>query len=173
MKWKSLQKVVSTLKKTIMEVNELKANRRAENVNKLSEEIIKDLTALTGKKEYAPASGVADKILNYENLTPYTMFWQMGKGMESVYDTFREALDKKTRMLKTAEDCVDNAKHELGISSKELRAWSGRQAQARVFQLSQGTITLTPAQIMALYEENKRGQARGHIYGFVLPMPRL
>lgn len=162
-----LQKVVSTLKKTIMEVNELKANRRAENVNKLSEEIIKDLTALTGKKEYAgPISGVADKILNYENLTPYTMFWQMGKGMESVYDTFREALDKKTRMLKTAEDCVDRAKHELGISGKELRAWSGKQAQARVFQLSGGTITLTPAQIMALYEENKRGQARGHIYGF-------
>lgn len=162
-----LQKVVSTLKKTIMEVNELKANRRAENVNKLSEEIVKDLTALKGKKEYAgPVSGVADKILNYENLTPYTMFWQMGKGMESVYDTFREALDKKTRMLKTAEDCVDKAKRELGISSKELRAWSGKQAQARVFQMSGGTITLTPAQIMALYEENKRGQARGHIYGF-------
>lgn len=162
-----LQKVVSTLKKTIMEVNELKANRRAETVNKLSEEIVNDLTVLKGKKEYAgPVSGVADKILNYENLTPYTMFWQMGKGMESVYDTFREALDKKTRMLKTAEDCVDNAKRELGISSKELRAWSGKRAQAKTFHLSGGTITLTPAQIMALYEENKRGQARGHIYGF-------
>lgn len=85
--------------------------------------------------------------------------------MESMYSTFRAAADKKTTMLKEAEDYIADVRKNLKLTRKEILKWSGPEAKRRTFQVTGGSITLTPAQIMSLYEENKRGQARGHIYG--------
>lgn len=164
----SLQKVVSSMKKTIMEMNDLKANRMAEQVEELAGKALGDLGKIageSGRQEYGGTTGLADKMLNYDNITPYTFFWRMGSAMESMYSTFRSAADKKTTMLKEADDYIDGVKKDLKITRKEILEWSGPGAKRQTFQVKGGSISLTPAQIMSLYEANKRGQARGHIYG--------
>lgn len=164
----SLQKVVSSMKKTIMEMNDLKANRMAEQVEELAGKALGDLGRIageSGRQEYGGTTGLADKMLNYDNITPYTFFWRMGSAMESMYSTFRSAADKKTTMLKEADDYIDGVKKDLKITRKEILEWSGPRAKRQTFQVKGGSISLTPAQIMSLYEANKRGQARGHIYG--------
>lgn len=164
----SLQKVVSSMKKTIMEMNDLKANKTAERVEELAGKALGELGKIAGENgrtEYGGTAGYADKLLNYDNLTPYTFFWKMGNAMESMYSTFRAAADKKTTMLKEAEDYIADVRKNLKLTRKEILKWSGPEAKRRTFQVTGGSITLTPAQIMSLYEENKRGQARGHIYG--------
>lgn len=164
----SLQKVVSSMKKTIMEMNDLKANRMAEQVEELAGKALGDLGKIageSGRQEYGGTTGMADKMLNYDNITPYTFFWKMGNAMESMYSTFRSAADKKTTMLKEADDYIDGVKKNLKITRKEIMEWSGTGAKRQTFQVTGGSISLTPAQIMSLYEANKRGQARGHIYG--------
>lgn len=164
----SLQKVVSSMKKTIMEMNDLKANKTAKRVEELAGKALGDLGKIAGENgrtEYGGTAGYADKLLNYDNLTPYTFFWKMGNAMESMYSTFRGAADKKTTMLKEAEDYIADVKKELKLTRKEILKWSGPEAKKQTFQVTGGRITLTPAQIMSLYEANKRGQARGHIYG--------
>lgn len=164
----SLQKVVSSMKKTIMEMNDLKANKTAKRVEELAGKALGDLGKIAGENgrtEYGGTAGYADKLLNYDNLTPYTFFWKMGNAMESMYSTFRGAADKKTTMLKEAEDYIADVKKELKLTRKEILKWSGPEAKKQTFQVTGGSITLTPAQIMSLYEANKRGQARGHIYG--------
>ena len=94
----SLQKVVSSMKKTIMEMNDLKANKTAERVEELAGKALGELGKIAGENgrtEYGGTAGYADKLLNYDNLTPYTFFWKLGNAMESMYSTFRAAADKK------------------------------------------------------------------------------
>ncbi len=43
--------------------------------------------------------------------------------------------------------------------------WSGPKAEKHTFKVRGGTVSLTTAQIMSLYELSKRDQARGHILG--------
>ena len=180
----NLQKVVSSMKKTIMEMNELKANKRAETVGSLAEEAIRQLSEsykndkvpkeLQGRAEYGKSLGAVDQLINYDNLTPYTMFWKMGDAMLSIYQSFRGASDQKTILLKEAQDYVEKALKETGVTRKELKEWTGSRAKEQTFKVQGGTIRLTPAKIMALYAENKRGQARGHIYkDGIKPAPTL
>lgn len=173
----SLKRIVSSMKKTIMEMNDLKANQKAQEVGQLAGDVIADLDyiaqkkwkksdqGLQGRNEYGGIAGDADKFLNYDNVTPYTMFWKMGKSMLSVYKSLRSAADQRTLLIKEAEDYVKKGMGDLKITKKELLEWTGKTATKQTFTVTGGTITLTPSQIMSLYETNKRGQGRKHIYG--------
>lgn len=162
----NLRRIVSAMKKTVMEVNELKANQRATDAEALSEAAVSDLRGLKNRNEYGdPIIGGADKLLNYDSLTPYTVFWMMGKNMLSLYQSFRKAADEKTTRLKEAEDFTKETVKDLGLTPKEVKEWTGKNAKARTFQVSGGQISLTPAMIMSLYVTNKREQGRKHIYG--------
>lgn len=52
----------------------------------------------------------------------------------------------------------------MEIGGKEIQEWTGNKAKRQTFQVSGGEISLTPAQVMSLYELNKRPQAREHLY---------
>lgn len=176
----NLRRVVSSMKKTIMEVNELKSNQKAQEVEALGGAVIHDLDdisqerwktqegkdeAIKGRSEFVGPLGTADKLLNYDSLTPYTVFWKMGNNMLSLYQSFRKAADRKTTQLKEADDYVKKAVEDLGLTRKEINEWTGKNAKARTFKTSGGEISLTPAMVMSLYVTNKRGQGRKHIYG--------
>ena len=63
----SLQRVVSSMKKTIMEMNDMKANRMAEQVEELAGKALGDLGKIageSGRQEYGGTTGLADKMLN-------------------------------------------------------------------------------------------------------------
>ena len=155
-----LKKTVMAMKKAITEVNDLKSNKKSGELSILADGVFRDLEQRRNKVEYVGPAGMGDKLLNYDMLDPQTMFGKMGDNMKSTYDALRNGLDKKTEKLRSAQEYVD----KYGIKPKELREWTGSNAKTQHFKTSRGEIDLTVAQVMSLYELNKRSQARGHMY---------
>lgn len=159
-----LKKTVMAMKKAITEVNDLKSNKKSGELSILADGVFRDLEQRRNKVEYVGPAGMGDKLLNYDMLDPQTMFGKMGDNMKSTYDALRSGLDKKTEKLKSAQEYVDDIVDKYGIKPKELREWTGSNAKTQHFKTSRGEIDLTVAQVMSLYELNKRSQARGHMY---------
>lgn len=159
-----LKKTVMAMKKAITEVNDLKSNKKSGELSILADGVFRDLEQRRNKVEYVGPAGKGDKLLNYDMLDPQTMFGKMGDNMKSTYDALRSGLDKKTEKLKSAQEYVDDIVDKYGIKPKELREWTGSNAKTQHFKTSRGEIDLTVAQVMSLYELNKRSQARGHMY---------
>lgn len=159
-----LKNAIRAMKKAVTQVNDLRSNKKSGELSKLADGIFKDLEQRKNRVEYTGLLGVGDKTVNYHMLDPQTMFAQMGDNMKSTYDSLRDGLDKKTEKLRTAQEYVDNIVDKYGITPKDLRKWSGSNAEKQHFDLSGGGIDLTVAQMMSLYELNKRGQARNHLY---------
>lgn len=159
-----LKKTVMAMKKAITEVNDLKSNKKSGELSILADGVFRDLEQRRNKVEYVGPAGMGDKLLNYDMLDPQTMFGKMGDNMKSTYDALRNGLDKKTEKLRSAQKYVDDIVDKYGIKPKELREWTGSNAKTQHFKTSRGEIDLTVAQVMSLYELNKRSQARGHMY---------
>ena len=159
-----LKKTVMAMKKAITEVNDLKSNKKSGELSILADGVFRDLEQRRNKVEYVGPVGMGDKLLNYDMLDPQTMFGKMGDNMKSTYDALRNGLDKKTEKLRSAQEYVDDIVDKYGIKPKELREWTGSNAKTQHFKTSRGEIDLTVAQVMSLYELNKRSQARGHMY---------
>lgn len=159
-----LQKVVISMKKAVSEANSLKSNKKSGEVSILADSVFQDLITMKPKTEYTGVAGRANQLLNYDMLDPQSMFGSMGDSMKSTYDSLRFGLDQKTRLLKSAQDYMENLMKECGITSANIRKWSGRSAEAQTFHVAGGTIELTIPQIMSIYELNKRNQARSHMY---------
>ena len=159
-----LKKTVMAMKKAITEVNDLKSNKKSGELSILADGVFRDLEQRRNKVEYVGPAGMGDKLLNYDMLDPQTMFGKMGDNMKSTYDALRNGLEKKTEKLRSAQEYVDDIVDKYGIKPKELREWTGSNAKTQHFKTSRGEIDLTVAQVMSLYELNKRSQARGHMY---------
>lgn len=159
-----LKKTVMAMKKAITEVNDLKSNKKSRELSILADGVFRDLEQRRNKVEYVGPAGMGDKLLNYDMLDPQTMFGKMGDNMKSTYDALRNGLDKKTEKLRSAQEYVNDIVDKYGIKPKELREWTGSNAKTQHFKTSRGEIDLTVAQVMSLYELNKRSQARGHMY---------
>lgn len=169
-----LEKVVTAMRKSLTEINTMKSNTKYGETSQIAEDVFRDADKAKSKTEYGGLLGMGNKLINVDMLDPQTMFKKMGPAMESTYKALRKGLDAKTIRLREAEEYFEKAREESGISKKEIRRWTGISAETRTFEVQQyvdgqlkGTkkIELTIPQIMSLYELNKRGQARGHIYG--------
>lgn len=159
-----LQKAVLTMKKTLNEINAMKGNQTYRKVSLIAEDVMKDTEKFKNRKEYTWVTGEADKLFNYDMISPLTMFEKVGPAFKSVYDSIRAGLDKKTVDIEAAEKYIKEIMQDTGITTKDIRDWSGANAKTQTFQVKGGEIKLTISQIMSLYELNKRNQARGHIY---------
>lgn len=171
-----LKKVVLSMKKAITEANSLKSNTKYREISLLADDIFMDLEAKKSKIEYIKLAGKADNLLNYDMLDSQTMFEQFGPSAKTMYDALRLGLDKKTLKLKLSQDYIEQILNKNEVTIKDIRRWTGQAALTSRFQVAGGEIDLTIAQIMALYELNKRPQAKGHIYdrrGGIKAAPRM
>lgn len=159
-----IKKVVISMKKAITEVNSVKSNKKYGNLSMLADDMFSDLEIRRNKTEYTGLIGKPDKLLNYDMLDPQTMFEQLGAAAKTTYNALRDGLDKKTLKLKEAQDYIKKVMSENNITAKDIKKWSGREARTERFKVLGGEIELTIADIMSLYELNKRPAARGHIY---------
>uniref|UniRef100_UPI0035664246 hypothetical protein n=1 Tax=Enterocloster aldenensis TaxID=358742 RepID=UPI0035664246 len=159
-----IKKVVISMKKAITEVNSVKSNKKYGNLSMLADDMFSDLEIRRNKTEYTGLIGKPDKLLNYDMLDPQTMFEQLGPAAKTTYNALRDGLDKKTLKLKEAQDYIKKVMSENNITAKDIKKWSGREARTERFKVFGGEIELTIADIMSLYELNKRPAARGHIY---------
>ena len=159
-----LLKAVRSMKSTITEINMLKTNKKYGEVSLLAESVFSETNYMKDRKEFRGPVGQVDSLLNVKMMDPVTVFHKIGPAMETVYDSLTTGWDKKTKLLKEASDYFSGALEECELKPKDIRGWTGKNPERHSFSLSGGDITLSTGQIMALYELDKRGQARKHIY---------
>lgn len=157
-----MKKLVSSVKKAIAGIGKQRRNERYENTSALATDV---LTEVKDRKQALKLSGALDvgaKLFNYDMLDPQTMFGKIGPAFKTAYDGLRSGLDKKTICLQTAQDYFSDTLSSAEVSTKEIQKWMN--GKAKEFETSGGKIKLSTAQIMSLYELDKRGIARQHIY---------
>lgn len=161
---RTLRDVVASIKHSIQDANKMFANSSYERVDQIAKDFLKENKERATKTIYTGARGSVDSMFRSDMLDAGTMFGRMGAAMETVYREQRNGFDVKVRDTKTAQNYMAKVLEEKGIASKELRTWTGKNAERHSFEVQGGKIELTTAQIMSLYELNKRAAAKEHIY---------
>lgn len=157
-----LQKMVAAIKKAVQGVGKQKWNVRYENDAQLAEDVFKDLDK---RKQHKALVGKLDDLAalpNYDMLDPQTMFGKISPAFKTTYDSLRKGLDKKTVCIQKAKEYFDKSLEDAEVNVQDVRKWGNEKA--KTFETVGGEISLSIPQIMSLYELNKRGQGRKHIY---------
>lgn len=161
---RTLRDVVASMKHSIQDANKVFANSSYERVDQIAKDFLRENKERDTKTIYTGWRGTIDSMFRSDMLDAGTMFGRMGSAMETVYQEQRNGFDTKVRDAKIAQDYMANLLEEKGIDSKELQTWTGKNAEKHSFEVQGGEIDLTTAQIMSLYELNKRAAAKEHIY---------
>lgn len=160
---RTLRETVSAMKHSIEDANKMYTNKRYEKASEAAESTLREWQGRKNKKTIKALS-VADKFLQVHMLDSFTAFDRLGKAATTVYQGLRDGFDTKMRDTRLAQEYMEELKGKLEIGEKEIQEWTGNKAKRQTFQVSGGEISLTPAQVMSLYELNKRPQAREHLY---------
>lgn len=155
---------VEAIKKLITEMNALHAFEAYQNVSVLAKKTLKGLNGRKKRKEYQGARGAVQRLFRESMLNPLTFFYQMGNEGNSIFQGLREGRDKETRNLAQAEKAFKKLLEENQVTPAQMREWSGDKAKLYEINLVTDKIYMTKAEIMSLYELNKRRQAQGHMY---------
>lgn len=152
---KQFNRALIILKSTINQANELFTVALYKRASDLAEASMVAFDAYkrhhdpTGKK-----NGVKD-FLEYSNTTPWYFFNRLGKEGMAIFESLMDAQDQLTkdtkRIVKFAEDT---------FSEKEAKEWG---TDIHYFNIQGEDVFLTTAQIMSLYELDKREQAKRHL----------
>ena len=122
------------------------------------------------RKTFGGVRGLFDNLLNEGEETPVYFFERIdptGEGIGAMYKELRRGEDKHIRnmqFLRERFEEIGGKYYKKGKPGSEMESWRDN-SQAQTFNLANGPITLTPAQIMSLYCLSKREQALGHILG--------
>lgn len=160
---RTLRETVSAMKHSIEDANKMYTNKRYEKASEAAESTLREWQGRKNKKTIKALS-TADKFLQVHMLDSFTAFERLGKAATTVYQGLRDGFDTKMRDTRLAQEYMEELKGKLEIGEKEIQEWTGNKAKRQTFQVSGGEISLTPAQVMSLYELNKRPQAREHLY---------
>lgn len=159
---KQVEETVTSIKKLIAGINTMHANERYETVTRLAEDMVR--TQKKERKEYTGRMGHLQKLFTEDMLNSLSFFWQLGEQGMSLYQELKSGRDKETVNLRQAEMMFKNLLKEHGVSPQQYKEWSGEKAKLHEFEFGGKEFSMTTAEIMSLYELNKRRQAQLHIY---------
>lgn len=125
--------------------------------------------------DYQNMLGWMDKIINLDEMTPAYMFKRIdpdNTGLGLMWKEIKRSHDKYIRNTAKITEWMNEIigeYHNRGRFSKKYGAdkieeWRSSN-YTQTFNLQNGTIKLTPAQMMSLYCLSKRNQAYGHMVG--------
>lgn len=159
---KRVEETVTAIKKLIVGINTMHANERYETVTRLAEDMVK--AQKKERKEYTGRIGHLQRLFTEDMLNSLSFFWQLGEQGMSLYQELKSGRDKETVNLRQAETMFKNLLKEHGVSPQQYKEWSGEKAKLHEFEFGGKEFSMTTAEIMSLYELNKRRQAQLHIY---------
>ena len=151
---RELSKVVRTLKKYIMQMNRFHVNSMFQHVYEAGENSIDFLAELKPSED---ADSVSQFLL-WQQMRPAYAFERFGKGGMAIYDGLRRGQATLAFNTKKIQAFAEKA-----YTTAEVKAWEKEVKTIRIGP--DKTVKMRVSQIMALYELNKREQARGHILG--------
>lgn len=156
LKW--LDGIITALKRAITDINRLYVNKRTQSVAELGTQSIQELLEKKDKKSHAVLVEKGMNIMDANMLDSRSYFDRLGEAAFSIYDELRTAFNNRVWLLKEAQDYMTDSLE--GIDVKE---WTGEKAKVHDFVINGQHLQMTTAQIMSLYELNKRNQAKLHM----------
>ena len=127
-------------------------------------------------RDYQNLPGGIDRIINLDEVTPTYMFRHIDpekSGLALMFKELRRSFDKYVRNQAQLNEWMNEIVGKYHKKSKlpwrkygagELENWRSEN-YAQTFNLENGTVTLTPAQMMSLYCLSNRTQAYNHMTG--------
>jgi hypothetical protein len=101
------------------------------------------------------------KFFNSDLIDSFSMFRELGTGMDTLFRDLRAGFDTKVRDVQWAQKALGDALE--GVDRKKLKQWRDK---ARGYKTDSGkTIDLTDAQLMSLYVQSRQDQALSHYFG--------
>lgn len=125
--------------------------------------------------DYYGAIGWLDRIINMDEVTPAYMFRRIdpnNTGLGLMWKEIRRSQDRYIRNTDQIQKWMDEitgkyknkGRFNKKYGSDTIEQWRSTNYQ-QTFDVTNGTVTLTPAQAMSLYCLSKRNQAYGHMVG--------
>ena len=154
---KELSDIIKTMKKTITDMNRMYQNQTFQHAYDAGASDVATLKGYIKTKAFTSnlAANRLDQTVMWEQSRPAHVFKRFGKGGESIYQEFADGQGTMAFLTKEVLDFASET-----YDSKEVKTWA---KETHTFEFGSDEVTLTTAQLMSLYELNKRAQAKQHI----------
>lgn len=142
-----------------------KAFAQNEDIEEMGADTLAMASGIKNNKTHGKMYNKITQTLRLDMATPETYFTLLGEGGKKVYKALRKGFNTKVADIRKAQGFMQEVME--GVKKRDLNNWTGLKADLHNFHVTDGEISLTTAQIMSLYELNKRQQAVLHFKGGV------
>lgn len=169
----TLERIITTVKATVTQMNKFLAVRHAEGVANMSQQSMTYLDSLGKGKVHEGLHGKVDTLVDWGNALPYYTFKRFGEGGMKVYEALMDGWDKFAFHVKRIIDYA-----EAVYNADEVKNWSEDIREFDVLEPATDEAKADPnytpryqkvkmsvPQIMSLYCLQKREQAKSHLMG--------
>lgn len=150
---------VKAVEASVRTANKMLGQSRFQTISQVADGLRNDNILRQDRGDYRGPFNVlgwADRLLNMNMLTPQSYFHRLGKTGDSIFQMLRSAQDRQIQIMHDAEQATRDIVGKTDINKLER--------ETHTFEVEGGTVTLSTAQIMSLYELMKRQQAQEHIF---------
>lgn len=152
----SLAHAMTTLRYSVSKINELHREDVAKTIQEAGD---KSITEIKDKRGFRNSNVLTD-FFNFEQTDFFSFTKLLGDTAgKLVGNLFNKGFQQQVRLIQKTKEFSKEWLHGV-----DYKTWTGNKAELKKFDVSSGTIYLTPSMVMSLYLLNKRGkQALDHI----------
>ena len=150
-----LEKIVTTLKKSVTELNEFHAINHNEGRADLSKQFMRYAESLGQTKLFTGVSGWMHDMTQFKSCVPYYVFKRFGESGMKVFEAFQDGWDK---LAFNANQIIEYSNSLY--TSEEAKQWRN---EVHTMKIRGDEVKMTATQIMSLYCLSRREQALKHI----------
>ena len=147
---------VKAVEASVRTANKMLGQSRFQTISQVADGLRNDNILRQDRGDFRGVLGRVDKLVNMDMLTPQSYFHRLGQTGDEMFRMLRTAQDRQIQIMHDAEQTTREIIGKTDINKLER--------ETHTFQVDGGTVTLSTAQIMSLYELMKREQAQEHIF---------
>lgn len=147
---------VKAVEASVRTANKMLGQSRFQTISQVANGLKDDNILRQDRGDFKGILGRMDKLVNMDMLTPQIYFHRLGRTGDEMFRMLRAAQDRQIQIMYDAERATRDIIGKTDINKLER--------ETHTFQVEGGTVTLSTAQIMSLYELMKREQAQEHIF---------
>jgi hypothetical protein len=154
---KELSDIVKVMKKTITDMNRMYQNATFRFAYDAGASDVENLVNIANTKPFLARNitSTIDNFVMWQQARPAHAFARFGEGGKSIC---RELMEGQSEMAFLTKKIIDFS--EETYTTEEVKAWA---KETHTFRFGDDTVTMTTAQLMGLYELNKRAKAQQHL----------
>lgn len=147
---------VRAVEASIRTANRMLGESRFRTISQVAEGIRNDNIMRQDRGDYRGILGKVDRLVNLDMLTPQGYFHRMGPTGDALFRMLRSAQDRHIEIMRSAQEATRDIIGSVDTTQLER--------ETHTFDVDGQKLTMSTAQIMALYELMKRKQAQEHIF---------